>query len=108
MKLRTKHRPPVAAAKAGLSTAGIFDEEVVPLLQQTPDLRAVTIFEELLRRHPETAAQRAPHPGTPGAPLAIAARPRSGGHLRAAPAARAAGPVGLHARASTAERAALQ
>ena len=25
----------------------------VPLLQQTPDLRAVTIFEELLRRHPE-------------------------------------------------------
>ena len=81
MKLRTKHRPSVAAAKAGISTAtayrlesdpqlpsqrptvrsrrrpdplaGIFDEEVVPLLQQTPDLRAVTIFEELLRRHPE-------------------------------------------------------
>ena len=83
VKLRTKHKPSVAAAKAGLSTAsgyrieadprlpsakrtvrgrrrpdplaGIFEEEVVPLLQRAPQLRAVTIFEELLRRHPELA-----------------------------------------------------
>ncbi len=81
MNLRTKDQPSVAAAKAGISTAtayriesdpqlpsqkptvrtrrrpdplaGIFEEEVIPLLQQTPDLRPVTIFEELLRRHPE-------------------------------------------------------
>ena len=83
MKLRTKAKPSVAAAKAGLSTAsgyrieadprlpsekrsvrgrrrpdplaGIFEEEVVPLLQRAPQLRAATIFEELLRRHPELA-----------------------------------------------------
>ena len=33
--------------------AGIFDEEIVPLLEQTPGLRAVALFEELMRRHPE-------------------------------------------------------
>jgi hypothetical protein len=32
---------------------GIFDEEVVPLLEATPGLRAVAIFEELQRRHPD-------------------------------------------------------
>ena len=80
MNLRCKDTPSVAAAKASISTAtayriesdprlpsqkrtartrrrpdpldGIFDEEVVPMLEHTPRLRAVTIFEELLRRHP--------------------------------------------------------
>ncbi len=82
VKLRTKNQPSVAAAaaKAGFSTAtgyrlesdprlpsqkqtartrrrpdplaGIFEEDVIPLLQQAPDLRAVTILEELMRRHP--------------------------------------------------------
>ena len=33
--------------------AGIFDEEIVPLLEHTPDIRAVALFEELMRRHPE-------------------------------------------------------
>ncbi len=33
--------------------AGIFDEEIVPLLEQTPGLRTVALFEELMRRHPE-------------------------------------------------------
>ena len=33
--------------------AGIFEEELVPLLEQAPDLRAVALFEELMRRHPE-------------------------------------------------------
>ena len=81
MHLRQQHAPQVAAAKAGFSTAtayrieddprlpstrgrhggrrrpdplsGIFDEEIVPLLEQAPDLRTVGIFEELMRRHPE-------------------------------------------------------
>jgi len=81
MHLRQQHSPQVAAAKAGFSTAtayridddprlpstkgkhggrrrpdplsGIFDEEIVPILEQAPDLRTVGIFEELMRRHPE-------------------------------------------------------
>ena len=32
---------------------GIFDEEVVPMLDQAPDLRTVAIFDELMRRHPD-------------------------------------------------------
>lgn len=32
--------------------AGIFDEEVVPILSATPGIRPVAIFDELLRRHP--------------------------------------------------------
>lgn len=31
---------------------GIFDEEVVPILEKTPDIRAIAVFNELLRRHP--------------------------------------------------------
>ena len=84
MNLRTKDKPSVAAAKAAISTAsayriesdprlpsqkrsvrtrrrpdplaGIFEQEVIPLLQQAPQLRAVTIFDELLRRHPDLPA----------------------------------------------------
>jgi transposase InsO family protein len=33
--------------------AGIFEEEVVPLLEAAPGLRPVAVFEELRRRHPE-------------------------------------------------------
>ena len=86
MNLRSKDQPSVAAAKASISTAtayrlesdprlpsqkrtartrrrpdplaGIFDEEVVPMLEHTPHLRAVTIFEELLRRHPQWTLPR--------------------------------------------------
>ena len=32
---------------------GIFEKEVVPLLVESPSLRAVTIFDELCRRHPK-------------------------------------------------------
>lgn len=32
--------------------AGIFDEEVVPILQSTPEIRPIAVFDELLRRHP--------------------------------------------------------
>lgn len=81
MHLRQRHGSQASAAKAGFSTAtayriesdprlpstkkeqrgrrrpdplaGIFDEEIVPMLEQAPDLRSVGIFEELMRRHPE-------------------------------------------------------
>lgn len=81
MKLRRTDTPAAAAAKAGFSPAtayrleadpqlpsqtqplrsrrrpdplaGIFDEEVVPMLQNAPGLRSVAIFEELMRRRPE-------------------------------------------------------
>jgi transposase InsO family protein len=81
MKFRRADTPSTAAAKACFSTAtayrleadvrlpsqwksprtrrrpdplaGIFDEEVVPMLEQAPSLRAVAILEELMRRHPE-------------------------------------------------------
>lgn len=81
MKSRQNDTPSVAAAKASFSAstayrieqdprvpsqkktprtrrrpdplAGIFDEEVVPILQASPGLRAVAIFAEMRRRHPE-------------------------------------------------------
>src|SRR5690606_16793083 len=84
MKNRRTDTPSVAAAKAGFSTAtayrleadarlpsqnkvirtrrradplaGIFDEEVLPMLENAPGLRPVAIFEELMRRHPQLPA----------------------------------------------------
>jgi hypothetical protein len=81
MTLRQTHSVPVAAAKAGISQAtgyrlqseptlpsqkkaprgrrrpdplaDIFDAEVVPMLQSSPGLRPVAVYEELLRRHPD-------------------------------------------------------
>ena len=81
MKNRLTHTPPVAAARAALSLstayriehdprlpsqktaprtrrrpdplAEVFDAEVVPMLTAAPGLRAIAIFEELQRRHPE-------------------------------------------------------
>ena len=81
MNFRRKDTPSAAAAKASFSTAtayriepdsrppsqkqtprssrrsdpldGIFEKDVVPLLVESPALRAVTIFEELRRRYPE-------------------------------------------------------
>ena len=85
MKFRRTDTPSAAAAKASFSTAsayrfeadpqlpsqktkprgrrrpdpleGIFDEEVVPMLEKSPRLRAVAIFDEIRRRHPELSAQ---------------------------------------------------
>jgi hypothetical protein len=34
---------------------GVWDAEIVPMLQAAPDLRVVAIFEEIVRRHPEIA-----------------------------------------------------
>jgi transposase InsO family protein len=81
MKSRQTHAPAVAAAKAGFSTAtayrieddprlpsqktaprgrrrpdplaGIWDSEIVPMLEAAPGVRAIAIFEEISRRHPE-------------------------------------------------------
>ena len=76
---RKKDRPALAAARSGFSTAyrieadsgrpsekrkprgrrrrdplaGIFEEEIVPLLEASPGLRAVALYEEMMRRHPE-------------------------------------------------------
>jgi hypothetical protein len=83
MSFRKTHTVAVAAAKAGISTAtgyriendprlpsqkkaprgrrrpdpleGIWEREIVPMLQAAPELRPVAIFEEVLRRHPELA-----------------------------------------------------
>lgn len=81
MKFRRNDTPSVAAAKASFSPstayriesdprlpsqkkkprtrrrpdplAGIFDNEIVPILEASPRLRAIAIFEEMRRRHPE-------------------------------------------------------
>jgi hypothetical protein len=51
------HRPPSATQAVRTRRrpdplADFFDAEVVPLLKAAPGLRAVAIFEEMLRRHP--------------------------------------------------------
>ena len=84
MKFRQTDAPPVAASKASISAAtayrferdrrlasqheqtrgrrrpdplaDFFDAEIVPMLKAAPGLRAVAIFEEMQRRHPDLAA----------------------------------------------------
>src|SRR5437773_7659765 len=86
MKSRQSNLPAIAAAKAGFSTASayrieadprlpsqkktrrgrrrpdplafVWDSEIVPMLEAAPELRAVAIFEEICRRHPELPAHR--------------------------------------------------
>jgi hypothetical protein len=81
MKFRQTDTPPPAAAKASFSSssahrlekdprlpsqrnvprerrrrdplADVFDAEIVPMLRASPGLRAIAIFEEMTRRHPE-------------------------------------------------------
>jgi len=82
MRLRTDHTQITSAAKAGLSVAtgrraesdprlpsakkrrrsyrtrpdplaGLWDEEIVPMLQAAGGLRPVSLFDELARRHPD-------------------------------------------------------
>jgi hypothetical protein len=83
MSLRITHPTPIAAAKAGFSTAtayrweadprlpsqkttprtrrrpdplaGIWETEIVPMLKAAPGLRVVGLFEEICRRHPDLA-----------------------------------------------------
>ena len=84
MKFRRTEPVPLAAAKAGFSSAtayrieqdprppsqrsvprgrrrpdplaGVWESEVVPLLRAAPGLRPVAVFEEALRRHPGLGA----------------------------------------------------
>jgi len=84
MRFRQTDAPAAAAAKAGFSVAsayrieadpqlpsqktrprrrrrpdplaGVWEGEIVPLLEASPGLRVVAIFEELCRRHPELGA----------------------------------------------------
>ena len=84
MSFRRTEPPVIAAAKAGFSAAtayrieqdhrlpsqkkaprdrrrrdplgAVWDSEVVPLLQSTPGLRPIAIFDEIRRRHPELGA----------------------------------------------------
>ena len=93
MNLRRNHSPAIAGAKAGFSTAtayrfekdprlpsqkktrrerrradplaGVWDNEVVPLLKDAPGLRPIAIFEELCRRHPGPERRNAADIGTP-------------------------------------------
>ena len=83
MKSRQSNVPAIAAAKAGFSTAtayrieadprlpsqkkkprgrrrpdplaGVWDSEIVPMLEAAPGIRAVAIFEEICRRDPGIA-----------------------------------------------------
>ena len=93
MKSRQSNVPAIAAAKAGFSTAtayrieadprlpsqkkkprgrrrpdplaGVWDSEIVPMLEAAPGIRAVAIFEEICRREPEPCAGRAADIGAP-------------------------------------------
>src|ERR1700757_692829 len=86
MSSRHTDTPAVAAAKAGFSTttayrieadprlpseknkprerrrpdplAGVWESEIVPLLEATPELRAIGVFDEMVRRHPELRSAR--------------------------------------------------
>ncbi len=91
MKFRSHHRQSIAAAKTGFSPgtgsridldprppsqkkrergygggkpdplAGLWEEEIVPLLDAEPKLRPITVLEEMQRRHPDqdlTSARR--------------------------------------------------
>jgi len=81
VRFRHTDTPAAAAAKAGFSTAtayrieadprlpsqkkkprgrrrpdplaGVWESEIVPMLEATPGLRAVAVFDEIRRRHPE-------------------------------------------------------
>src|SRR5437660_7164892 len=83
MKSRQTKAPAIAAAKAGFSTAtayrieadprlpsqkrkprerrrpdplaGVWESEIVPMMEAAPGIRAVAIFEEVCRRHPAIA-----------------------------------------------------
>ncbi len=84
MNFRHNNSPAIAGAKAGFSTAtayrlekdprlptqkktrrerrradplaGVWENEVLPLLKDAPGLRPVAVFEELCRRHPELSS----------------------------------------------------
>src|SRR6516165_4101941 len=86
MSWRHTDTPAVAAAKAGFGTttayrieadprlpsqkkksrgrrrpdplAAVWDSEIVPMLKETPELRAIAVYDEMVRRHPELRSAR--------------------------------------------------
>jgi hypothetical protein len=86
MSSRHTDTPAVAAAKAGFGTttayrieadprlpsqkkksrgrrrpdplAAVWDSEIVPMLKETPELRAIAVYDEMVRRHPELRSAR--------------------------------------------------
>lgn len=54
-ELPSRKRKPRSSRRAD-PLEGVWESDVLPMLNAAPSLRAVTIFEELLRRHPEMGA----------------------------------------------------
>lgn len=141
MTLRQKHPQTTAAAMAGFSPstghraekdprlpsergrdrrhgggkpdplAGLWEEEIVPLLRATPSSSPITVLEEMQRRHPErdlmSAHQSAWNRDPRAADAAVERRPRgrSRGDLPAEPSAGTAGHVRFRTLIGTAGRA---
>ena len=102
MKLRKTHTIEVASAKAGFSRAtgyrvavdpplpdqeakprgrrrpdplaDVFDTVVVPILENSPSIRPVGVFQELMRPPSRAGPGRAADPGAADPPLACRAR----------------------------------
>src|SRR4051794_29333142 len=96
MKSRQSHGPAIAAAKAGFSTAsayrieadprlpsqrktprgrrrpdplaGVWEEEIVPMLEAAPGIRPIAVFEEVCRRHPRRSARACAGPWSAASP----------------------------------------
>ena len=124
MKSRQSNVPAIAAAKAGFSTAtayrieadprlpsqkkkprgrrrpdplaGVWDSEIVPMLETAPGIRAVAIFEEICRRRSRDRPGSAPDLGAPHRQMAGSQRSRPGCDLPPGASAGPDGPVRLH------------
>ena len=82
-RLEQDHRPPssqkaVRGRRRPDPLADFFDAEVVPMLTAAPDLRAVAIFEEMQRRHPDLPAGGSPYPGAAHSGMAGRSMARTG------------------------------
>ena len=124
MTLKKTHTIDVAAAKAGFSRAtgyrlardpslpsqkttprgrrrpdplaDVFEAEVVPILKNSPGIRPIGVFEELMRRHPELDPGVRRTSGAAYPRLARRARSRAGGDLSSEARAGPARLLGLH------------
>ena len=56
LRQRESLPPPPRGRRRPDPLAGLFEEEVVPILEQAPAIRAVAVFRELERRHPAPPA----------------------------------------------------
>ena len=76
--------------------AGIFEEEIVPLLEASPGLRAVAVYEEMMRRASGPESGGAADDRAAGAGVEGEARAGAGDHLPAETRTGAPRAVGLH------------